>query len=123
MLVVAGSGDFDVGGAIINGGGPLRPGELRLWLGGGPIRFEIGETEEGIWDAGGGPMPGVLKRLGFSVNGVVPGGPGNDDEALPTLREAISVAGVDALLTEDSAVARGVDGVTVGSEIGGAGAI
>ena len=41
-------GEVGVGGAIIRGGGALRPGELRLWLGGGPIRFDIGETEDGI---------------------------------------------------------------------------
>ena len=66
-------------------------------------------------------MSGVLKRLGFGIDGVVPGGP---DEALSPLGEAISVAGVDTLVTEvDWAVACGVAGVTVGSEIGGPGAI
>ena len=48
-MLVESNGDVDVvGGIIIRAGGPLRPGELRLWLGGGPIRFEIGDTEEGI---------------------------------------------------------------------------
>ena len=65
-------------------------------------------------------MSGVLKRLGFGIDGVVPGGP---DEALSPLGEAISVAGVDALLPEDSLGPCGVAGVTVGSEIGGSGAI
>ena len=42
----------------------------------------------------------MLKRLGFGIDGVVPGGP---DEALSPPGEAISV--VDALFTEDSTVA------------------
>ena len=65
-------------------------------------------------------MSGVLKRLGFGIDGVVPGGP---DEALSPLGVAISVAGVDALMPEDSSFACGVAGVTVGSKIGGSGAI
>ena len=108
----------DSDGAIIIGGGPPCKLRSRSWLGGGPIRFEIGETEDGIWDAGGGSKSGVLKRHGFGVEGVLPGGAGNGDEAVAPLGEVSSVTEVDALMN-GSAVTCVETGVTIGRGGGG----